>query len=237
MAEKDTEEWRIKMLRSVIFDMDGVLVNSEPVHYHAYLIVLERWGKTFSYEEYKQYIGTVNAVIIDGLIGRFKLPISRDDFNALVKEYKEYLYKRDGYPAVDGIPELLECLKEAGYFLAVASSSPYEAIMKATKALKIHSYFDVFVSGESVEHSKPAPDVFLKAAEALGTAPKDCLVVEDSCHGVHAAKAAGMASIGFVNPDSGNQDLSCATRLTDSFRQVDAAFVETVYGEWKKGRA
>lgn len=221
------------MLKSIIFDMDGVLVNSEPVHYKAYLMALEPWGKTFSYEVYKTYVGTVNAVIIDGLIERFALPVTRDEFNEQMKEKKAYLYERDGYPGIDGVPEMLAGLKAAGYRLAVASSSPYENIVRATKALGIDSYFDVLVSGESVERPKPAPDVFLKAAGALETAPEDCLVVEDSCHGVHAAKNAGMACLGFVNPDSGDQDLSCADRLTRSFREVDAAFVEAAYGERK----
>ncbi len=131
---------------------------------------------------------------------------------------------------------MLKSLKEAGYKLAVASSSPYENIVLATKALHIDPYFDVLVSGESVANPKPAPDVFLKTAEALHTAPGDCLVVEDSCHGVHAAKNAGMPSIGFVNPDSGGQDLSCATKLTRSFYEVDAAYAERVYREWEAGR-
>ncbi len=228
------ERTEYDMLKSIIFDMDGVLVNSEPVHYRAYLMALEPWGKTFSYEEYKTYVGTTNAVILDGLIRKFKLPITRDEFNEMMKEKKAYLYERDGYPGIDGVPELLETLKAAGYTLAVASSSPYENILKATKALGIQEYFDVLISGESVERSKPAPDVFWKAAEILGTAPGDCLVVEDSCNGVRAAKNAGMACLGFVNPDSGNQDLSCAVRLTDSFREVDAAFVEAVYQKWEQ---
>ena len=217
------------MLKSVIFDMDGVLVNSEPVHYRAYVEALSRWGKKLTYDEYKKYIGTTNAVIIDGLIETFGLPVGRDDFNELMKGYKAALYERDGYPGVAGIPELLKSLKEAGYRLAVASSSPYENIEKATGALGIRRYFDVLVSGESVKNPKPAPDVFLKAAKELGTRPQDCLVVEDSCHGVHAAKRAGMASLGFVNPDSGDQDLSCATALTEDFRKENAATVAAVY--------
>ena len=111
------------MLKSVIFDMDGVLVNSEPVHYRAYVEALSRWGKKLTYDEYKKYIGTTNAVIIDGLIETFGLPVGRDDFNELMKGYKAALYERDGYPGVAGIPELLKSLKEAGYRLAVASSS------------------------------------------------------------------------------------------------------------------
>ncbi len=217
------------MLKSVIFDMDGVLVNSEPVHYRAYLMALAKWGKDLTYEEYKKYIGTTNAVIIDGLIEKFGLLIGREEFNERMKGYKAFLYERDGYPGVAGIPELLRSLKEAGYKLAVASSSPYENIEKATQALGIRRYFDVLVSGESVENPKPAPDVFLKTAKELGTAPEECLVVEDSCHGVHAARAAGMASLGFVNPDSGDQDLSWATALTEDFRKVDAQVIGQVY--------
>lgn len=222
------------MLKSIIFDMDGVLVNSEPVHYRAYLMALEKWGQTLSYEEYKTYIGTTNAVIIDALIEKFSLPIDREGFNDMMKGYKAFLYERDGYPGVDGVPEMLESLKNAGYRLAVASSSPYENIVLATKTLGIYSWFDELVSGESVANPKPAPDVFLKTAGILGTEPGDCLVVEDSCHGVHAAKNAGMASIGFVNPDSGDQDLSCATRLTENFHEVDAAYVEAVYADYHK---
>ena len=222
------------MLKSIIFDMDGVLVNSEPVHYRAYLMALEKWGQTLSYEEYKTYIGTTNAVIIDALIEKFSLPIDREGLNDMMKGYKAFLYERDGYPGVDGVPEMLESLKKAGYRLAVASSSPYENIVLATKALGIYSWFDELVSGESVANPKPAPDVFLKTAGILGTEPGDCLVVEDSCHGVHAAKTAGMASIGFVNPDSGDQDLSCATRRTENFHEVDAAYVEAVYADYHK---
>ena len=233
---KYSEKKENAMLKGVIFDMDGVLVNSEPVHYRAYLMALDKWGKTFTYEEYKKYIGTTNAVIIEGLIKKFDLSVSVGEFNEIMKGYKAFLYERDGYPGVDGVPETLASLKAAGYSLAVASSSPYENIVLATKELGIQKYFDRLISGEGVPNPKPAPDVFLKTAAALGLDPEECLVVEDSCHGVHAAKNAGMPSIGFVNPDSGEQDLSCATKLTKSFREVDAAFVQSVYDGWEAAR-
>ncbi len=221
------------MLKSIIFDMDGVLVNSEPVHYRAYLMALEKWGKSLTYDEYKKYIGTTNIVIIEGLIEKFNLPIDAKAFNEIMKGYKAFLYERDGYPSVDGVTEMLRSLKNAGYSMAVASSSPHENILLATEALGIQEYFDQLISGEGVPNPKPAPDVFLKAAAALGTRPEECLVVEDSCHGVCAARNAGMPSIGFVNPDSGDQDLSCATRLTKSLREVNADYVKSVYGSFR----
>lgn len=221
------------MLKSVIFDMDGVLVNSEPLHYQAFVRTLAQWGKCLTYEEYKKYIGTTNAVICEGLVKTYDLPVTPEEFNEIMKKHKADVYAEVGYPGIPGVPEMLRSFKEAGYTMAVASSSPYENIVKTTKALGIHGYFDQLVSGESVAHPKPAPDVFLKAAKALGTAPEECLVVEDSCHGVHAAKNAGMPSIGFINPDSGDQDLSCATRQTRDFHEVDASYAEEVYKIWK----
>ena len=98
------------MLKSVIFDMDGVLVNSEPVHYRAYLMTLEQWGKTISYDEYKTYIGTTNSVIIRGLIDKFDLPVTEEAFNERMNSYKMGLYEKEGYPGVDGVKELLQSL-------------------------------------------------------------------------------------------------------------------------------
>lgn len=86
--------------------------------------------------------------------------------------------------------------------LAVASSSYYDLIVKTTKAIGLYDYFDKIVSGADVAHPKPAPDVFLKAMEELGVQPEECVIVEDSCNGVRAAKAAGAACLGFYNPDS-----------------------------------
>ena len=222
------------MLKSVIFDMDGVLVNSEPVHYRAYLMTLEQWGKTFSYDEYKTYIGTTNSVIIRGLIDKFDLPVTEVAFNERMNSYKMGLYEKEGYPGVDGVKELLQSLKSAGFLLAVASSSPYRNIVLAVEARGIRAYFDQLVSGESVPNPKPAPDVFLAAAKVLGSVPEDCLVIEDSCNGVRAAGNGGLACIGFENPDSGSQDLSLAVKRTKSFREVDAAYVKQAYELWEK---
>jgi len=106
-----------------------------------------------------------------------------------------------------GIKEALKQLKGEGYLLAVASSSPAYAIKDALKSLDMEKYFTVVMSGDYVEHPKPAPDTFLVTAEKLGMKPEDCLVVEDSTNGGGAARAAGMKCIWFHNPDSGRQDI------------------------------
>ena len=224
------------MLKSVIFDMDGVLINSEPLHFLGFVRTLEQWNKKLTYEEYKGYIGTTNAVINEGLIRQFSLPVTPEKFNEIMRVHRAEIYAEKGYHPIDGVKEMLESLYQAGFTMAVASSSPYENIVRAVGEMGLSSYFEKLVSGENVEHPKPAPDVFLKAARELGRKPEECLVVEDSCHGVHAAKRAGMPSLGFINPDSGDQDLSCATGLTKDFRQVNAGLVQGIYDTWIKGR-
>jgi len=113
--------------------------------------------------------------------------------------------------------------------LAIASSSSIASIERNMEQLGLRKYFDKVVSGVTVDKPKPAPDVFLKAAEELGVKPEECLVIEDSCNGVKAAKAAGMACIGYVNPNSGEQDLSEADCLLLGFEEAGFDFVEKVY--------
>ncbi len=130
-----------------------------------------------------------------------------DKMNALMKEKKAQITEAEGFPEMPGIKEALKQLKDEGYLLAVASSSPAYAIKDALKSLDMEKYFTVVMSGDYVEHPKPAPDTFLVTAEKLGMEPEDCLVVEDSTNGGGAARAAGMKCIWFHNPDSGRQDI------------------------------
>ena len=109
---------------------------------------------------------------------------------------------------LDGIRKLLDELKSCGIKIGLASSSSKEFIELILNKLGVIEYFEVIISGEDVQKSKPAPDIFQKAAEALNVEPSNCLVIEDSGHGVKAAKLAEMKCIGFNNPNSGKQDLS-----------------------------
>lgn len=115
-------------------------------------------------------------------------------------------------------------MKRNGYTLAVASSSPKNEIIRNLKALDLDDYFTVKVSGEEVRNSKPAPDVFLKAAELLGASPEKCTVIEDTANGSRAAKAAGMYCIGFANPDYPEQDLSVCDKVIESYEEIYGNF-------------
>ena len=197
------------MIKAVIFDMDGVLINTEPIHYQCWVeIFKERYGIDLDYEVYKPCIGSTRLHFMNLIKEDYGITFeSLEVMNQIMKEKKDEIIARDGFPEMPGIKEALKQLKDEGYLLAVASSSPAYAIKDALKSLDMEKYFTVVMSGDYVEHPKPAPDTFLVTAEKLGMEPEDCLVVEDSTNGGGAARAAGMKCIWFHNPDSGRQDI------------------------------
>lgn len=201
------------MIKCIIFDMDGVLINTEPLHYHIWQQICAEHGFTLEYDKYKGCIGSTIKYLFDLLLQNYGVAFHNDP--AILKrfrEIKEAYLAENGVPRIDGVPETVAALYRQGYILAVASSSSQDYIDFSIRELGIHPYFRLLFSGERVEHPKPAPDIFLEVAKRLRLQPSECLVVEDSCNGSRAARAAGMTCIGFRNPDSGDQDLSAADR-------------------------
>ena len=140
------------------------------------------------------------------------------------------MIQKQGYPQlVPYVKEMLERFQKAGYSMAVASSSPKSYIEQVTAFWGIDHYFKILVSGEQVKSPKPAPDVFLKAAEILGLSSDECLVIEDSENGCKAAKAAHMTCMAYYNPDSGKQNLNTAAVVVEGFEEIDALFAEKIY--------
>lgn len=218
------------MLKAIIFDMDGVLVDSEPLHYEVNRKTMqEHFAMDLDYEYYKQYIGSTVMAMWSKIIKDFGIVgYTADELFQLSERIKERIISDNGYPEIPGVVDFVKRLSSK-YALAVASSSALKNIENNVKRLGLESNFHKLVTGLYVTNPKPAPDVFLKAAEELGVKPEECIVIEDSCNGVKAAKAAGMACLGFINPSSGNQDLSQADYLFESFNSIDNDFVEMVY--------
>lgn len=218
------------MLKSIIFDMDGVLINSEPFHFEVWKETLRRRGICIDYEVYKACIGSSIGFLMQLLHDNYGTDINDTDLVHEMKDIKQELIEQKGYPPlIPYVKELLAGYAEKGYKIAVASSSPQDYIEKVTEYWDIRKYFDLLVSGEGVKKPKPAPDVFLKTSEILGLLPEECLVIEDSENGCKAAKAAGMVCMAYYNPDSGRQDLSTASMVLEGFEEIDAAFTEKVY--------
>ena len=218
------------MLKGIIFDMDGVLINSEPFHYQVWKEALKKRGINLDYEIYKPCIGSTVQVLMQILHEHYGVDEKDDSLSLEVKNLKQEMIEKQGYPPlIPYVKDMLERFHEAGYQMAVASSSPQEYIENVTSYWGISPYFQVLVSGEHVEHPKPAPDIFLKTADILGLLPEECLVIEDSENGCRAAKAAGMTCMAYYNPDSGKQNLQTASVVVEGFEEIDAIFANKVY--------
>lgn len=184
--------------RAVIFDMDGVLVLSGPAHWQAWREVAAARGVVLSRERFASLHGLTNTDICAELWGERATP----DFVAEVAAVKERDYRRivaDAVPLAPGCRELLEALQRCHVGIAVGSSAPPENVDLVLDAGGIRSFFGAVVSADMVRRGKPAPDIFLLAADLLGLTPGECVVVEDAPSGVQAALAAGMAVVGVAS--------------------------------------
>lgn len=217
------------MLKAVIFDMDGVLIDSEPIHFESDVNVLKRFNKELSFDFYKKYIGTTMYEIWKNIKQEYDLSLSMEELIKLADIEKEKIIKETGYREIKGVANLVKDIYQSKYLLAVASSSPNEYIVNATTSIKLYDLFNEIVSGALLDNPKPSPDIFLYTAKLLGVNPEECMVIEDSTNGINAAKAAGMICIGFKNPNSGDQDLSNADCVIDSFEHIGAKFLEDFY--------
>ena len=217
------------MLKAVIFDMDGVIIDSEPMHTQAAILALEKYGVTIALEYILDFVGSTTYYMCQKMIEDFHIDATPEELLAANNEAKESLLRESGFIVIPFITNLMRSLHQHGMKLIIASSSSAREIEEVLQTLHIEDYFDGYVSGTMVKSSKPAPDIFLEAARRLGIAPKECLVIEDSEHGVSAANAAGITCVGFINPNSGKQDLSKAAYLVEGFEEVDYDFLLRVY--------
>ena len=178
-------------IRAVVFDMDGVLVDSEPFGFEAMRRVMARYGLPYGEAENAEFLGRTTLDSCRILKTRHRLPESEE---TLADWYVEGMLEQiaSGPIPMAGVPEVLRGVRAAGYQLALASSAEPRVIDANLDALGLRPLFEAVVSGTQVARGKPAPDVFLAAAERLGVPPAACLVVEDSRNGLLAAKAAGM---------------------------------------------
>lgn len=180
-------------IRAVIWDLDGVIIDSGKDHYKAWKRLAKETGVTFSESHFWSTFGRRNADIIPIVWGNIPAAIIQELADRKEIYYREYI--RQSATALPGAIELLGALHEANYKQALASSAPMVNIEVVSEVLGLGRYLDAMVSGETVPHGKPAPDVFLKAAEVLGIEPGYSVVIEDAVHGVEAAHAGGMRCI------------------------------------------
>lgn len=210
------------MRRAVLFDMDGVISDTERFYVEAMIERLRREGITVTPVQLNDLFGSTMRHNWGVLMERYGLKGDVDTYVDEVHEIKEELLEAQGLHPMPGAVELIRRLHEAGVLLAVASSSPRDVIEHHMEAFGIRDCFDTIVSGLECRQGKPAPEIYLKAAGNLGLTPAECVVIEDSANGVKSAKAAGMYCYAYVPPQAYSQDVSTADDRLESFLGLKA---------------
>lgn len=210
-----------KVGKALIFDLDGVIVNSQDLYETSLRSFLCDLGVHDI--DLKSLIGMTTAGALSHIGTTHVLP---GTISNLTKEFQRiyqvsFKHSLSEEHLIEGVQQLIKRLANSNVRLAVASSAARSKIEMVLTKFELSRYFDSIVSGYEVKESKPAPDVFIQSALNLNIQPSDCIVIEDSMNGIIGAKTAGMICIGFRNPKSGNQDLSGADYVIESLLEVE----------------
>jgi HAD superfamily hydrolase (TIGR01509 family) len=209
------------MINTVIFDMDGVIVDTEPVHHYAYNEHFKQLNIEITPEIYASFTGNSTKNIFEKLKAHFNL---EQDVQTLV-ETKRNLFndafdKKEDLYLLDGVEDLIKELHQNGMQLVLASSSAKVTINRIFNRFDLHQYFTHIVSGEDFPKSKPHPAIFEHAAFLSETPRENCIVIEDSTNGILAAKSAGIYCIGYDSVNSKMQDYSKADEVIRNFNEL-----------------
>lgn len=208
---------------AVIFDMDGVLVDSYSAHWQSWHFMADELGKGLTEKQFVSTFGRTSREIIAQHWGSDCLrPAEIAEFDRRKEALYREIVARD-FPAMDGAIELIKDLHGAGFRLAVGSSGPPENVALAVRRLGAGPYFDALVTGRDVTRGKPDPQVFLVAADRLGFVPANCAVIEDAPVGIAAANSAGMTSIALLSTGHTTESVAAACLVVRSLRELSAA--------------
>jgi len=228
---KDTGPPELPLLSfgAVIFDLDGVVVNTVPIHFAAWKKMFSEYGKIFNFEDYKKKVDGIprsdgaRAILTD---------LSEEELlRAATKKQSYFLEElsKSEVPVYDTTVNFIKQLRSAERKVAIISSSKNcSMILKKTG---LYPLIDVEVNGNDVKHGKPAPDVFLTASSQLGIEPRGCIVVEDAVLGVKAAKSAGMFCIG-IDRHGDTSRLKEANIIVKDMAEIDLADLQKKYTAW-----
>jgi HAD superfamily hydrolase (TIGR01509 family) len=211
-------------LEAVLFDMDGVIIDSEPLWSKAEKQLLARRNLSYSPQLKAAMMGLDSSEAVGFLIKHYNLQESVGDVVAERNQLIAGLFRQFLKPIPYAL-QLVRSVRAAEIKTGLASSSPKELVDLALSRLNITGLFDLILSGDQVVRGKPAPDIYLTAARELGVSYENCLVIEDAPHGVAAAKAAGMFCLA-ISTSASEPELGAADRVVGGFDEVDLALLQ-----------
>jgi beta-phosphoglucomutase len=215
--------------KAVIFDVDGVLVDSFESHFQSWHALAQECGFSFTRKQFAGTFGMTSRAIIRRLWGE-SAGLS-DERIGEMDDRKEALFREiveEDFPAMDGAESLIRQLRDAGFRLAVGSSGPPENVNLVLERLGVRDMIAVAITGRDVSRGKPDPQVFQLASERLGVLADRCVVIEDAPAGIAAAHAAGLRAIGLVSTGRTFDELSDAELCVASLRDLDSATISTL---------
>lgn len=215
------------MFEVIIFDFDGVILDSEPIHYEACCDVLKPLGITISYKEYMdQYLGLADKDMFPKLLKNEGLSCSNIEIQGFIQQksvaYINIINSSDSLPLIADFDQFIFKIASKVQKIAICSGSSLSeitAVLSKVRQGKLRAYFDTIVTAEDVQIGKPSPEGYLLTAKRLNVLPAHCLVIEDTFHGVKAAKAAGMQVIGLMTTYE-KQHFLMAERVVTGYRQL-----------------